>query len=251
MKLIDFKEYIVELFGEDKLKMCEGNGEYGFTYKGKEIVKKMGYSTNLTLETVEKAIYNDVDLLLTHHDAWEFMTGLRESCIKRLKEHKISHYYIHLPLDDSEFGTNVSLAEKIGLTVVEKFSLEDGFYCGRVGELSNPVKFDELVNYVEEILKEPIKSWKNNNQLIKRIGIVTGGGLSTNDVKAAYDRKCDVYITGEKLLYTIQYAKFLGINLIIGSHTFTELFGVESLAEKIKEKYNELEIIRINEEHIE
>ena len=44
----------------------------------------------------------------------------------------------------------------------------------------------------------------------------------TSDVKDAVDRNCDVYITGEKFLYTVQYAKFAGINIIVGSHTYTE-----------------------------
>ena len=56
---------------------------------------------------------------------------------------------------------------------------------------------------------------------------------------------CDVYITGEKVLYTIEYAKLAGINLIVGSHTFTEVFGVESLAKKIKDKYKDIEIVRL------
>lgn len=60
-----------------------------------------------------------------------------------------------------------------------------------------------------------------------------------------------MYITGEKVLYTVEYAKFVEINLIIGSHTFTEIFGIESLAKKIKEKYSNIEIIKLKEEHLE
>ena len=67
----------------------------------------------------------------------------------------------------------------------------------------------------------------------------------------AVDKNCDVYITGEKALYIIEYSKFAGMNLIIGSHTFTEVFGIESLANKIKAKYKDIEIIKLNEEHLE
>lgn len=38
---------------------------------------------------------------------------------------------------------------------------------------------------------------------------------------------------------------------MIGSHTFTEVFGIESLAKKIKDKFNDVEIIRLKEEHLE
>lgn len=58
-------------------------------------------------------------------------------------------------------------------------------------------------------------------------------------------------LTGECNLYTIQYAQFKGINLIIGSrHTFTEFFGIQSLAIKLNDK-KELEVVRLNEEHYE
>jgi len=58
-------------------------------------------------------------------------------------------------------------------------------------------------------------------------------------------------LTGECNLYTIQYAQFKGINLIIGSHTFTEFFGIQSLALKLNDNKKELEVVRLNEEHYE
>lgn len=100
-------------------------------------------------------------------------------------------------------------------------------------------------------MEEPVKAWKFGDGVIKKVGLVCGGGGLTPDVKEAVERNCDVYITGEKVLYTIEYAKFARMNLIIGSHTFTEVFGIESLAIKIKEKYNNIEIIRLKEDHLE
>ncbi len=49
----------------------------------------------------------------------------------------------------------------------------------------------------------------------------------------------------------MQHAKFKGINLIVGSHTFTEVFGVESLARKLQERDRAIEITRLNEDHLE
>jgi putative NIF3 family GTP cyclohydrolase 1 type 2 len=83
------------------------------------------------------------------------------------------------------------------------------------------------------------------------VGIVTGAGNSTNNILDAVNLGCDAYITGEKSLYTVQYAQYVGMNLIVGSHTFTEIFGVRSLVEQIKRKFNHLEIIELTEEHFE
>ena len=52
-------------------------------------------------------------------------------------------------------------------------------------------------------------------------------------------------------LYTLQYAEFAGLHLIVGSHTFTEIFGVRSLARKLQEAYGELELVEVHEAHME
>jgi putative NIF3 family GTP cyclohydrolase 1 type 2 len=100
-------------------------------------------------------------------------------------------------------------------------------------------------------LNEPVRAWKNNSNEVKRIGVLTGAGNSTDNMKSAVDNGCDTYITGEVNLYTIQYAQFVGINLIVGSHTFTEIFGVETLVNKIHEVHPTFEIIQLFEPHDE
>ena len=74
---------------------------------------------------------------------------------------------------------------------------------------------------------------------------------STNHLRYAFDQGCDTYITGEASLYTIQYAHFIGLNLLVGSHNFTEIFGVEKLARKILEINDGIKIIHLNENHFE
>ena len=134
---------------------------------------------------------------------------------------------------------------------LDKFSNDEGMYCGRIGEIDEPIEFEKLVNRIEMLLEEPIRKWKNNERLIKKIGVITGAGFSATDIEDAVKLGCDAYFTGEKILYTVQYAQYSKINLIVGSHTFTEIFGLESLVEMINERYPLVEIIRIKEEHIE
>lgn len=249
MRLSEIEQYILDLFTtKDNEHFYE---ESGITVRGTEDIKRIGYCTNLTIDTIEEARKNHVDLMITHHDAWEFIYGLKEACKEKLLEYNISHYYNHLPLDDCDFGTNDSLIKKLGSEIIERTHEEDGFFCGRISEFKEGVTFKELVKKLECILEEPVKSWKFKDGKIKRIGLVCGGGGFTTDVREAVERNCDVYITGEKVLYTIEYAKFAEINLIVGSHTFTEVFGIESLAMKIKDKYKDIDIIRLKEEHLE
>lgn len=249
MRLAEVVEFIESLF-DTRSNDCFDR-ESGVTVRGAEEIKKAGYCTNLTLDTVEEAIQNDVDLMVTHHDAWDGMFGLKDACRDRLLEAGISHYFNHLPLDDCDFGTNNSLAEKLGLRILEKSHLEDGFYCGRIAEFSEATTLEELAGRLELILEEPVQAWEFRGGPIRRVGLVCGGGGLTPDLREASEKGCDAYITGEKTLYTIEYARFVGMDLIIGSHTFTEVFGVESLAKRIKMRFRDMEIVRLTEDHLE
>ncbi len=225
--------------------------ESGITFNANKNIKKIGYATNLTLEVIEKAKDQQVDLIMTHHDAWDFIYGLKEECAELLKEYGISHYYNHLPLDDSEFGTNSSLAKELGLMEIKKAFNEDGYMCGVIAEYDDRKSFYDFVHLFEEKLGEKVQSWRFNDNEIKRVGIICGAGHMTSDIKEAVDEKCDLYVTGEKLLYTVEYAKLQKMNLVVGSHTFIELFGVRSMAELVLDKFDDTEVVLLAEEHIE
>ena len=225
--------------------------ESGLTYEADQDVKRIGYCVNLTLETIEEARLHGLHMLLTHHPAWDEIYGLKEACLEKLAEYGISHYYNHLPLDDCEFGTNDSLVKELNLTNATRTHEWEGLFFGRVAEYEAPIEFNALVEKTERLLEEPVKAWRFNDKKVKRVGVLCGNGGSTECMKEAIEKGCDVYITGEFNLYTIQYAQLKGINLIIGSHTFTELFGIRSLAMKLKELVKDLEFVEIKEKHYE
>lgn len=250
MNLEQFEDSIKRLFHHDLLERLDD--DFGFTNRSNNTISVIGYSTNLSMEIIEKAAENNVDLLLTHHDAWDFVYGLREECMKKLIEHNISHFWIHGPLDYIDFGTCTSLMDKLGVDQLLKPSIfAEGGETPGIGEFKVPLGFDVLVDKMSNELSEPIRAWRNNDKEIKRVGVLTGAGHATNHLKTAFDEGCDTYITGEATLYTIQYAQFAGINLLVGSHTYTEIFGVESLARKIQDLNDDIKIVRLNESHFE
>lgn len=250
MILKEFERTIHQLFGE---KLLEEDDEYGFTNTSEGEIRKIGYATNLSMETVELAIAQGADLMVTHHDAWDFIYGLRETCVKKLKAHNISHFWIHAPLDFVEFGTCTSLMKVLEVDDIKAYSTyseAEGEVPG-IAEFAAPVEFEQLAERMRAALNEPVRVWKNNAQPVKRIGVLTGAGHSSALIREAAKAGCDTYITGEATLYTIQYAQFAGINLLVGSHTFTEIFGVASLAEKIAEMNPDVEVAELEESHFE
>jgi dinuclear metal center YbgI/SA1388 family protein len=251
MNATEFNNFFFRLF--DKATLDQFENSYGFTVKVSDSFGKIGYATNMTPDVIDEGIKNGVDMILTHHELWEDMYGMKEFCMKKLRENGISHFFVHPGLDNADFGTGVSLLQKLGLNAVEKFYRCPGkdYHWGRIGEFAEPVAFGKLVKRVEDVLEEPVKSWENNGKLVKRVAVVSGQGYATEGVRGALEKDCDVYITGEKLLYTVMYARFAGIGLIVGSHTFTEIFGVESLVAKLLERFTDIETVRLCEEHLE
>jgi putative NIF3 family GTP cyclohydrolase 1 type 2 len=65
----------------------------------------------------------------------------------------------------------------------------------------------------------------------RKIGIVTGG---FGDLDQVVKTGVDTLITGEVDYPTEVKAKELGINLILGGHRQTEVFGVKALADYLR-----------------
>ncbi|MBD3922137.1 Nif3-like dinuclear metal center hexameric protein [Paenibacillus sp. PR3] len=250
MNIQQFKTRIEELFGQLLVDFHE-NEEYGYNNVSSTEYRTIGYATNLTPEIILQAAEQKVDLIVTHHDAWDFVYGMKERCNALLEEHHMTHFFIHLPLDYAEFGTCNSLLQLLGANIVQQSQHINGDSSIGIGELKHPVTLEELAATMSGVLEEKVFVGRNSDKVIRRIGMVTGAGNSTNQLKEAMEYNCDVYITGEKTLYTVQYAKFIHMNLIVGSHTFTEIFGVRSLVFKIQEQFPDLEIVQLNEEHNE
>ena len=245
MKYSLLKEKLLSLFNREKLQ--EKPLEWGFFNEIEKDIRTIGYATNITPEVIEQAHAKNIDFLLTHHDSWGFVFGLKEECNKLLTEYHITHAFFHAPLDDADFGTNASLVAKIGLTNRHKIiPYEEIFFCGLKGELEIPLAFEEFTSKISNILEEPVRAYQNNDKPLHKVAVATGGGNMTNDMKVAVDEGCDTYITGEYVLYSQQYAKLHHMNLIVGSHTNTEVWGVESMAKKLTED-TEVEIIRMEE----
>ena len=243
-KLADIKTVITGMFPMDSL--TNEVWEYGFKFHYDNEISKIAYATNLTPHTITKAAGNNADMLITHHDAWPFMNEQKAYCNKLLADHKINHCFFHTPLDAAEFGTSSSLAKALGVEN-RKFTVPyHGFLCGVAGVVK-PQPFEELVRECERVLQENVRTYKNNANPCSRILVVTGGGNDTESLDSAISENCDTYITGEYGMYLQHYAEYHGINLIIGSHTKTEILGVRSFVNKLVAGFDDLTAFEIDE----
>lgn len=234
----------------EPIRMEEFPGEFGFTDHADGPIRSIGYATNHDPRTVAKAVELGVDALLTHHDAWEFLYELRTTALHELEQAGISHTFVHLPLDAAPFGTAATLAGLLELKIFEDFARYEGLPCGRVCEASRDETLDALASRMRTVTKGGVRVWRFGPETARRIGITTGGGSLTDILHEAAGLGCDTYITGEANLYTVQYARHLGLNLLIGTHTHTEFPGVESLAKRLQAATG-LDFVPIHEDDIE
>jgi dinuclear metal center YbgI/SA1388 family protein len=210
-------------------------------------VKKVGWAVDADLESIRKAGEQKVDFLIVHHGLfWGSSVLDRKIRARRIREAKrlgVAIYSSHLPLDaHPELGNSIGLLSALGLEKWkrERFGKAMGREIGykvqggrvRLGELANRVallrsrprrsrgeSFEGLASSVKVIEAGP--------KICRRIGIVTGG---FGDLDQVVKAGIDTLITGEVDYPTEVKAKELGINLILGGHRETEVFGVRALA---------------------
>ena len=216
-----------------------------------KLVKKVGWAVDADLESIRKAGKEKVDFLIVHHGLFWGSSALdRKIRAKRIREAKrlgVAIYSSHLPLDaHSELGNSIGLLRALGLGDARRkpFGLAMGKAIGwkveggrwKVGDLVNrmaPLRceprpsrgssFAGLASRVKVVAAGPV--------VCRKIGIVTGG---FGDLDQVVREELDTLITGEADYPTEVKARELKINLILGGHRETEVFGVKNLAVRIR-----------------
>jgi dinuclear metal center YbgI/SA1388 family protein len=202
-------------------------------------VKKIGWAVDADMESIRKAGKERVDFLIVHHGLFWGSSALdRKIRVKRIQEAKrlgVAIYSSHLPLDaHPELGNSVGLLRALGL---EKWKRKGfGKAIGReIGYKVEGVSLSlrELAIRMSRVTgrKAVVLGW--GPKVCRKIGIVTGG---FGDLDQVVKEGLDTLITGEADYPREVKARELGMNLILGGHRETEVFGVRELAERIRLK---------------
>ena len=223
-------------------------------------VKKIGWAVDADMESIRKAGKERVDFLIVHHGLFWGSSALdRKIRAKRIREAKrlgIAIYSSHLPLDaHPELGNSIGLLRALGLEkwkrkgfgkamggeigyrveggVIRRSVLERRLALPRFGHAGRVGSFEGLKNIKGVKIRryESVKVIGSGPEICRRIAIVTGG---FGDLDQVVKAGLDTLITGEVEYPTEVKAKELGINLILGGHRETEVFGVRNLAARIR-----------------
>jgi dinuclear metal center YbgI/SA1388 family protein len=196
-------------------------------------IKKIGWAVDADIESIRRAGKEKVDFLVVHHGLfWGSSTldrKLRTKRIRMAKKLGVAIYSSHLPLDaHPELGNSIGLLRALGLVDSKRkpFGLAMGRAIGWKVEGSR-WKLRDLVNRMSRVKGRKAVVLGHGPKICRNIGIVTGG---FGDLDQVVKARLDTLITGEADYPTEVKAKELGINLILGGHRETEVFGVKNLA---------------------
>ena len=209
----------------------------GLQVSHNRIVKKIGWAVDADIESIRKAGKEKVDFLIVHHGIFWGSSALdrkmRAGRIRLAKRLGVAIYSSHLPLDaHPELGNSIGLLRALGLGDSKRkpFGIAMGRAIGWKVE-GGRWKLRDLVNRMTRVTGRKASVLGGGPKTCRRIGIVTGGFGDLDQVVRA---GLDTLITGEADYPTEVKAKELGINLILGGHCETEVFGVIGLVQTIK-----------------
>lgn len=204
-------------------------------------VKKVGWAVDADIESIRKAGKERVDFLIVHHGIFWGNSALdrkiRGERIRLAKRLGVAIYSSHLPLDaHPELGNSIGLLRTLGLDDSKRkpFGVAMGRAIGWKVE-GGRWKLRDLVNRMSRVTSRKAVLLGRGPKICQKIGIVTGGFGDLDEVVKA---GLDTLITGEADYPTEVKAKELGINLIVGGHRETEVFGVAGLVRKLSKSVN-------------
>lgn len=217
-------------------------GPNGLQVPGSPEVVRIATAVSAHLESIDAAIADGTDLLITHHGLfWDFHPrALSPAMAARLKlcfASDLSVAGYHLPLDaHPEIGNNAILARSLGFEPGDgDIGSAKGRTIGVVATRPDPLPAAEFFAGVERLLGQPPLVLPEGPEAIGSVGVVTGAGAG--EIHTAIELGLDAFLTGEPAEHVMADAREGGINFIAGGHYATEKAGVERLGEMVAERF--------------
>ena len=224
-------------------------------------VTRVGAAVDISTRVLSEAVNRDIDFLIVHHGLfWPGLQPIKAALRRQLRlafENDVALYSAHLPLDvHPRVGNNALLVTALGLPFgvrrhVRAFKSGDRPIAGSQSKSVHPfleekgqpaglkirasLQRSELVRKLQKALKGPVKVFDFGPKQTRVIGVVTGAAGS--EIYRVADEGIDTFITGEAPHWAAVAAEELGMNLLLGGHYATEVFGVKALAAHLSKRF--------------
>ena len=229
-------------------------------------VTRIGAAVDVSTRVLFEAGRKKIDFLIVHHGLfWPGLQPVTRSLRRQLQlafETDMALYSAHLPLDvHPKVGNNAQLIAALGLksaqsncrasvsdaNSIDRRSTETPYktksaqpFLEEKGQLVGlkicvSMPRNELVRKLRKALNGPVKFFNFGPKQIRTIGVVTGAAGS--EIYRVAEENIDTFITGEAPHWAAVAAEELGMNLLLGGHYATEVFGVKALAAHLSKRF--------------
>jgi len=219
-------------------------------------VEKVMLVVDITLDTVNEAVAEGVDVIVSHHPLlFRPVNSLVEDEVKghlvaALVRAGIAVFSAHTNADAVDRGTSESVGGALGLQGMTPItpSVTSDAGIGRVGTLPSPVRLYDLATQLGRLVPQTaggVKVSGDPDQMVSRVALCTGAGDSLLDHPEVL--ASDVYITGDLRHHPasdVQQARQLGRGpcLIDVSHFASEWFFLDGVRHTLQQDLPDLDI---------
>ena len=190
-------------------------------------VKKVYLTLDVTNETLDEALKNECDMIISHHPL--IFSGIKKidyslpsgQLLKKLIKNDITVYTAHTNMDRAEYGLNFELAKRCGIKNPYFINEEN---LGMMGK-TDKIKLSEYAKSVSEKLHTPVKIYGADDKIITKSAVCSGAGadIAFEAIKAG----ADVLVTGDVKYHIALDCLQSGFALIDAGHFGTEWFVTE------------------------
>jgi len=204
-------------------------------------VKQIRIALDPSLEVVEAACRDQVDLLVTHHPlilkplkSVDDLTSVGK-IIRQAVSHDLSIFSAHTNLDAVSEGINDELAVRLGLINIQLLippmsGKEAGI--GRLGDLEHPMTLSDFIRQIKRRLALGfIRAAGKKDLIVRRAAVCCGSGSSM--MGAFFSSDAEAFISGDLKYHDARDTEAIGRALIDIGHFTSEHLFLEVLAQRL------------------
>ncbi|WP_210396574.1 Nif3-like dinuclear metal center hexameric protein [Motiliproteus sediminis] len=213
----------------------------GLQVEGRSEVRRLVTGVTACQALIDAAVEAGADAVLVHHGYfWKgenpCVTGLKKRRLQSLLAADISLLAYHLPLDlHADYGNNVQLAKRLGLSVEGPLDPVARQSVGLWGQLAQPETAAAFAARVARTLAREPQLIGDPDREIRRIGWCTGAAQGY--IEQAVALGLDAYVSGEISEPTVHSAREHDIAYFAVGHHASERYGVQALGDALAERF--------------
>ncbi len=244
LKAYDILDYLNEMapfetaFEWDNVGFQVGNG--------KNEIKKVLISLDVSFEAIEEAVENNCDLIISHHPLIfkPLKTVTNETpvgeAVRRLIKNDISVISVHTNLDKAESGVAYCLAKALGLSEVYKLT-QDEMSIIHCGEVESDISLEEFAKQIGKNLDTKGIRFSKSTEKVKKIAVGCGAGYGIPS--CIIKEGVDTFVVGEAKYNDYLDSSFYGINIVDVGHFASENVVVPVLQKALSKKFANTEFL--------